>query len=54
MTKSKVERKVFIQLTLPSHNPSLKEFRTGAQTGQELSQELMQWLVHNGLFGLFS
>jgi hypothetical protein len=32
MTKKQVGRKAFIWLTLPHHNPSLKEIRTGTQT----------------------
>lgn len=34
MTKGRLERKVFICLTLPYPNSLVKEFRTGAQTGQ--------------------
>jgi hypothetical protein len=33
--ESNLERKGFIQLTLPYHCSSLKEFRTGTHTGQD-------------------
>jgi hypothetical protein len=39
MTKSKLERKGFIWLTLPHHCSSSKEVRTGTQTQQELEAE---------------
>jgi hypothetical protein len=35
VTKNKSERKGFIHLTHPQCSPSLKEVRTGTQTGQE-------------------
>jgi hypothetical protein len=36
MTKKKLGRKGFIQLTLPDHSPSLEEVETATPTGQDL------------------
>jgi len=62
MTKSKLERKRFIWLTLPHCGLSLKEARTGTQTEQNLEagadaetiEGAAYWLAPRGLQSLLS
>ena len=63
IAKSKLGRKWFIQLILLHCSPSLKEARTGTQTGKEPGgpgavAETMErrtyWLARNGLLSMLS